>query len=107
QQLNWYPIGPPGYSAVTYPGYGWYRHTFNLPASLSGQPFEFGLGGCDNQDWNEYWVYLNGVCIGHAQPTGHWHETPRFFLRPGEEGYGILRFGSLNDLAVQARGLDR
>ncbi len=106
-QLNWFPIGPPGYSAVVYPGYGWYRHTFDLPADLAGQPIEFGLGGCDNQDWLEYRVYLNGALIGHAQPARPWHDAPRFVLSPGDEGYRALRFGGPNHLAVQARGLDR
>ena len=107
QQLNWFPIGPPGYSAVVYPGYGWYRHAFDLPADLAGQPIEFGLGGCDDQDWLEYRVYLNGAPIGHAQPERPWHEAPRFILEPGDEGYRALRFGGSNQLAVQARGLDR
>ena len=107
QQLNAFPIGPPGYSAVTYPGYGWYRHTFHLPASLAGQPIEFGLGGFDNQDWLEYRAYVNGESIGSAQSFGRWHDAARFRLTPGEEGYGSLRFGSSNALAVQTHGLDR
>ena len=107
QQLNGFPIGPPGYSAVTYPGYGWYRHTFELPADLDGQSIEFGLGGCDNQDWLEYRVYVNGAPIGHAQTAGHWHDAPRFQLHPGDAAYGALRFGARNVLAVQTRGLDR
>ncbi len=106
-QLNAFPIGPPGYSAVTYPGYGWYRHTFDLPVSLAGQPIEFSLGGHDNQDWQEYRVYLNGEPIGHAAPAGRWHEPPIFEFGPRDAGYGALRFGAANVLAVQARGLDR
>jgi hypothetical protein len=103
-QLNWFPIGPPGYSAVVYPGYGWYRAEFDLPADVEGRPIEFGLGGGDNQDWIDYWVYVNGALIGHTgqQGSGCWQRSD-----PSDESYRALRFGQRNCLAVQARGLDR
>lgn len=107
QQLNNYPIGGSGYSATVYPGYGWYRCPFTLPPEARGQPIVFGLGGQDNQDWLEYWIYVNGTPIGYStQPAGG-HDSPVYLLQPGAEGYDALRFGAPSLLAVQARGLDR
>lgn len=106
--LNEFPIGAVGYTTVVYPGYGWYRQAFTLPPDADGQPLTLLLGGCDDQDWLAYWIYLNGVLVGHAEPgADRWHPTPQFTLRPGEAGYAALRFGERNALAVQVRGLDR
>lgn len=106
--LNEFPIGAVGYTTVIYPGYGWYRQGFALPLDADGQPLTLLLGGCDDQDWLAYWVYLNGMLVGQAEPgTDRWHPTPQFTLRPGEAGYMALRFGEANALAVQVRGLDR
>ncbi|HWE64173.1 MAG TPA: hypothetical protein VHB98_20880 [Chloroflexota bacterium] len=106
--LNEFPIGAVGYTTVIYPGFAWYRQEFTLPREASGKPLTLLLGGCDDQDWLAYRVYLNGVLIGHAEPgADRWHPTPQFTLLPGEEGYAALRFGEHNTLAVQTRGLDR
>ncbi len=106
--LNEYPVGAVGYTTVVYPGYAWYRQSFTLPRDADGQPITLLLGGSDDQDWLAYWVYLNGVLIGQAEPgTARWHPTPQFTLQPGEPSYAALRFGEWNTLAVQVRGLDR
>ncbi len=106
--LNEFPIGSVGYQTVIYPGYAWYRQTFALPEDARGQPISFVLGGCDDQDWLAYWVYLNGTAIGHAEPgTARWHPAPRYVLRPDDAAYRALRFGGRNALAIQTRGLDR
>ena len=107
QQLTTFPIGGEGYSAARYPGFGWYRQVFELPAAVRGKPIEFGLGGSDGQDWRAYWVYLNGTLIGEATTESPWHPVPRYILRPNQAAYGALRFGEANLLAVQACGLER
>ncbi len=106
-RLNAYPIGGVGYSTVLYPGYGWYRAEFEVPAGAASEPVELHLGGYDNQDWLEYWVYVNGEFVGHAAPQGFWHSAPVYLISPGSKGYQALNFGGTNVLAVQARGLDR
>ncbi len=104
--LNEFPIRG-AYSTIVYPGYGWYRCTFDLFAHAKGKSVEFVLGGCDNQDWLDYRVYLNGTLIGHASPEDPWHPAPKYVLHPGSPEYDAIAFGSSNVLAVQARGLDR
>ena len=107
QRINDFPIGAPGYSPVLYPGFGWYRCFIELPADAKGEPIELVLGGHDNQDWEEYWVFLNGIFIGHANPKGYWHDAPKYVLHPLDPGYEAFHFGTANILAVQTRGLDR
>lgn len=111
QRLNDMPLGDPLYTNTVYPGYYWYREMVELPKQWHGTPVVFVLGGCDRYDWRDYWVYLNGQRIGQSSYDdtylGPWHETPRYVLTPGEAGYGHLKFGEGNLLAVQARGLDR
>src|SRR2546423_7598337 len=100
--LNEYPVGAVGYTTVVYPGYAWYRQAVVLPEEGRGQTISLVLGGCDDQDWLEYWVYMNGVLIGHAAPgTTRWHPAPHYTLRPGDAAYPVLRFGAQNTLAVQ------
>jgi len=106
--LNEYPVGAVGYTTAVYPGYAWYRHQFELPAGARAQPISLLLGGCDDQDWLAYWVYVNGILVGSAEPgVQRWHPTPRFDTHPGEAAYEAWRFGQRNTLAVQVRGLDR
>ena len=105
--LNEWRIGTPGYSTVVYPGYAWYRQSVILPSESLGEQIEFTLGGCDDKDWNEYWVYVNGILIGHSTPSGNCHPAPKYTLNFGDDAYSALRFGEFNLIAVQAKGLDR
>lgn len=104
-------LGPPWYTDMYYPGYAWYQQMVTLPKEWEGKPVEFVLGGEDEYDWRAYWVYVNGKRVGRSGHDdtyeGKWHEVPRYVLKPGEAGYGALKFGQANLLAVQARGLDR
>lgn len=106
-RLNVFPIGPPGYYSVLYPGYGWYRQSVEIPVSWKDLPLHLRLGGCDNHDWAHYRVFLNGVLIGVYAGVRPWHDIPEYVLTPGSDAYGVVRFGEINRLAVQAQGLDR
>ena len=96
-------------SGITYDGYGWFRSGFELPHGLQGEPVVFVLGGYDQLDWNEYWVYLNGLEIGHRLSSGRWRTPGRFVVPPGTSLYSSIRFGSeaKNLLAVRTRGYDK
>ncbi len=91
-----------------YPGYGWFRHEFALPETARGKDLIFVLGGYDEQDWKEHWVYLNGNGIGKRAVSGRWHLPGRYTVRPADPAYAALQFGpqSRNLLAVRARGYD-
>lgn len=104
--LTDFPIGNVTYSAVTYPGYGWYRTEFELP-SKPAEDIHIVIGGCDNYDWKEYRVFVNGIQIGSSKNTGIYHESPSYRIGIDEEVYKSLVFGGKNTLAVQARVLDR
>lgn len=86
-----------------YGGYGWFRCQIELPESAKGKDIVFMLGGYDEQDWNDYWVYLNGQQIGRRTSSGQWRKPGRFALRPSDSLYSSLRFGSSNLLAVRTR----
>lgn len=107
QRLNDFPVGAPGYSPVLYPGFGWYRTSFELNENSAGKPIEFVLGGTDNHDWLEYWIYLNGTLIGNSSQSNQVHEVAKFVINPTEMAYTSILFGQVNTLAVQARGLNR
>jgi hypothetical protein len=111
QRLTDFPVGPPWYTDTLYPGYFWYRTLVSLPAAWKGKPVVFVLGGCDQYDWQSYWIYLNGQRIGQSSHDstydGPWHEVPRYVLKPGDAAYAQLKFGQANQLSVQARGIDR
>lgn len=48
-------------------GNAWFRQQFELPKESSGEQLTFCLGGYTQEDWNEYWVYVNGIeRQGHA-----------------------------------------
>lgn len=87
-----------------YGGYGWFRHHFELPASAKGKEIVFILGGYDQQDWNEHWVYVNGKQIGHRTAAGRWRTPGRHVVAPSDPLYASLRFGpgNKNLLAVRA-----
>jgi hypothetical protein len=110
---NLIPPGHPGNKrrgdGITYGGYGWYRRWFELPATARGQSLDFVLGGYDHQDWLEYWVYVNGVEIGHRESRGRWRTPGEFRLAANHPAYAALRYGpdEKNLLAIRARGFDK
>ena len=83
----------------------------DLPKAWEGKPVVFVLGGYDEFDWRDYWVYLNGEKIGHFSHDvlylGPSHEAARYGISPADPAYKLLKFGAANLLAIQARGLDR
>ena len=111
-------IAPEGWKSVrnlgggqkgrSYGGFGWFRQEFTLPEAARGKELVFVLGGYDEQDWNEHWIYLNGQEIGHRLATGRWRVPGRHPLQPTDATYESLQFGrkSKNLLAVRARGYD-
>ena len=94
---------------ISYDGYGWFRHWFEVPIAAQGTGLVFVLGGYDHQDWNEYWVYANGHEIGHRASHGRWRTPGQFTLGPDHPAYSSLRFGpgEKNLLAVRTRGFDK
>ncbi len=92
-----------GQHGRTYAGYGWFRCNVELPESAKGKDIVLVLGGYDEQDWNDYWVYLNGQQVGRRTSSGRWRKPGRFTLRPSDSLYASLRFGSSNLLAVRTR----
>ncbi len=107
---NWTPVHnlAGGQKGRVYQGYGWFRHEFALPEEARGRDLFFVLGGYDEQDWNEHWVYLNGGDMGHRTVSGRWRLPGRYAVRPGEPAYASLQFGaeSRNLLAIRAHGYD-
>jgi hypothetical protein len=94
---------------IRYDGYGWFRKWIALPESGRGQEVHLVLGGWDYQDWNEYWVYLNGIEVGHRTSQGIWRAPGDFKIATGDSTYASLRFGegTRNLLAVRTRGFDK
>ena len=94
---------------ITYDGYGWFRSTLELPAGALGQEVVLVLGGYDFLDWQEYWIYVNGVEIGHRTSAGRWRTPGHFAFPPANPAYGWLRFGpgEKNMLAVRTRAYDK
>jgi hypothetical protein len=97
-----------GQKGRVYSGYCWFRHEFAVPEAARGHDLFFVLGGYDEQDWNEHWVYLNGTEIGRRTVSGRWRLPGRHVLRPADAAYSSLQFGpqSSNLLAIRARGYD-
>ncbi|HLI35071.1 MAG TPA: hypothetical protein VKW70_08500, partial [Terriglobia bacterium] len=94
---------------IKYDGYGWFRYGFELPGDARGEEIVFVLGGYDYQDWAEYWVYVNGMEIGHRLSSGRWRTPGEFILASGSAHYSALRFGSgeKNLVVVRTRGYDK
>lgn len=90
-------------------GYAWFRQQFELPIQASGEQLTFCLGGYTQEDWNQYWVYVNGIEIGHWKKSGRWREPEQLALLPGSAGYDQLRFGGgkKNLLAVRTFQCDK
>lgn len=93
--------------AIVYRGYGWFRTTFQLPADAHGEEINLNLGGYDQTDWNESWVYVNGVEAGRRNSTGRWRNPAQFRLVPGSAAHATLNFGSTNVLALRTHAYDR
>ena len=90
-------------------GYAWFRQSFELPKEGEGERIVFGLGGYDSEDWNEYWVYLNGTPIAHWRKSGRWRTPEEVTLEPASAGYRTLRFGPgrKNLLAIRTFQTDK
>jgi hypothetical protein len=97
-----------GQSGRAYEGYGWFRHSFGLPETAKGKQLVFVLGGYDQQDWNERWVYVNEREIGHSKGSGRWRKPGQYTLSRNDSAYASLQFGpkSSNLLAVRGRAYD-
>lgn len=90
-------------------GYGWFRQWFELPKSAEGEPIAFCLGGYTQEDWNHYWLFLNGKLIGNWKKSGRWRTPEELSLEPGSPEYAALRFGpgDRNLLAIRTYQVDR
>jgi len=97
---------PPGF---IYRGYAWFRQHFTLPEEARNEEVVLGLGGYDQEDWNRYWVYVNGVAVGTRSSSGRWRDPGLFTLRPGSEAHQALSFGESagNTLAICVRDYDK
>ncbi|MCC7353005.1 MAG: hypothetical protein IT330_04545 [Anaerolineae bacterium] len=98
---------PRGDTDPVWPGYGWFRSPFRLPAGVADQPLTFVLGGYDNEDWQFYRVFVNGEEIGTREVQGLWREPAPFVLPPDHPAYPAIHFGEENLLAVQVGRLDK
>jgi hypothetical protein len=90
-------------------GYGWFRQWFELPKSAEGEPIVFCLGGYTQEDWNQYWLFLNGKLMGNWKKSGRWRTPEELSLAPGSPEYAALRFGAgeKNLLAIRTYQVDR
>jgi hypothetical protein len=107
---SWKPVKnlAGGQKGRRYDGYAWFRKEFALPESAKGQEIVFVLGGHDQQEWNQNWIYLNGQQIGHRGVSGKWRTPGRYSVRPADPGYSSIKFGkgSSNLVAVRAKEYD-
>ena len=94
---------------IAYEGYGWFRRWFELPADALREEIVFVLGGYDYHDWKEYWVFLNGVEVGHRESVGRWRTPGQFAVAPGSKAHSSIRFGpgGNNLLGVRTRAYER
>ncbi len=90
---------------VRFDGAARFRHRFELPAIVEGEPLRFMLGGRDDEDWETYSVWINGEPV--AQYAGRQSHGPTFEVSPDSSDYTHLVFGGDNVLAVRCHGLDR
>ena len=90
-------------------GYGWFRQWFELPQGAEGLPLVLCLGGYTQEDWNQYWVFLNGKPVGNWKRSGRWRSPQELTLQPGSPEYSAFRFGegAKNLLAVRTYQVDR
>jgi hypothetical protein len=101
RDLDRSPIPP------VFTGYAWFRQQFELPAEP--EQLTFCLGGYTQEDWNEYWVYVNGMEIGHWKKSGRWREPEQLALSVESPAYAHLRFGKgkKNLLAIHTHQCDK
>lgn len=94
---------------IAHDGYGWFRRRFDLPAEARGEEIVFVLGGYDYHDWKEYWVFLNGLEIGHRESLGRWRTPGQFLVAPGSQGHSAIHFGAGGDnlLSVRTRAYEK
>jgi hypothetical protein len=90
-------------------GYAWFRQWFELPTVAEGEQIVFCLGGYNQEDWNEYWVYVNGHLFGHWTGSGRWRTPKNLTIQPGSPEYPAMRFGTghKNLLAVRTYRYDK
>jgi hypothetical protein len=90
-------------------GYGWFRQWFELPKDAEGSPLVLCLGGYTQEDWKQYWVFLNGKPVGNWKHSGRWRTPEELALAPGSPEYSAFRFGGgeRNLLAVRTCQVDR
>lgn len=94
---------------IVYRGYGWFRTVFHLPAESRGQEVFLNLGGYDQTDWIDNWVYVNGVEVGRRTCNGRWRNPGQYRIAPTSPAYASLGFGSSspNVLALRTHAYDR
>jgi hypothetical protein len=89
-------------------GYAWFRQWFDLPQNAEGEPIAFCIGGYNQEDWNQYWLFLNGKPIGDWKKSGRWRTPEILNINPGSTEYAALKFGSSkNLLAIRAFQTDK
>jgi len=88
-------------------GYAWFRQWFELPKEANGEDIIFCLGGYNQEDWSEYWVFVNGVPIGQRSSDGRWRTPGEFAVSHGSREYSALKFGEKNLLAVRTHHLNK
>lgn len=81
-------------------GYAWFRQWFELPQKAEGQPLVFCFGGYNQEDWNEYWLYVNGEPAGNWKKSGRWRTPEELSIAPGSKAYAALKFGSTKNLVA-------
>ncbi len=98
-----------GRPPIVYGGYGWFRAKFELASGDRGELVVLNLGGYDETDWKEYWVYVNGVEAGRRTTSGRWREAKQFRISPDSPSYEALRFdtGKPNVVAVRTHSYNR
>ena len=98
-----------GRPPVVYGGYGWFRAKFELASADQSEAIVLNLGGYDETDWKEYWVYVNGVEVGRRTTSGRWRRAGQFRIAPNSPAYQALRFasGKPNVVAVRTHSYDR
>lgn len=88
---------------VSFEGFGRFRYRGFVPNYVSGEDLTLSFGGLDDEDWRRYDLWLNGTHIGGYRGG----QANQIILASGEAAYAAVRFGELNTIAVQTKGLRR